>query len=404
MAIIPHLEPNPLMVGNRRGYNYTTLCMDFLILGWTGTPADPSLSGNIYIFVWTDEDLNLQYDTTFVYIADIYNQDSYWEGRAHSESWLNRNLSGIGNHGNQGYFVEVKDDKGYIYTSNNYLEATIELDNNVAALGSSFEYFDNTIYIMDGAGYLKAYNIGGTIAREYDTVFTPPVILSAKHLYVNQPFMAWGDQIYMFNDYEAKKMEIDVLNHIQPSGFLNVKDIRIRSRIEISKQLPTIVYNTASGSASTNLYWSESNASGSFDSIYNFDQVHCMRVYDANYLGEYGSGYAYTRYLGYTIPSGMYTLDTSAIEGTPSQVITTTISGVQPSGEYWMMEVGNLGMRPYMFFATSGPQEFFQRGPTASGYLPSGIYASGVPSEGFVNHSINIPSGFITTIRLDDSL
>jgi len=211
-------------------------------------------------------------------------------------------------------------------------------------------------------------------------------ILERFHIVMNLIISEYGSYIrvtylYNYSISEGYGGGASSILHHHDEVFDRVLSVSHLSRVEISRPNPTIVYNVASGILLSNLYYSFLNTSGSFTDLLGFNSIYGLRVFDANYSGGNGADESYSRYVGYTTPSGVYMLNTANMEGASNQI------GF--SGAPIQMEVANYGLNPYMFLSTSGPQQFYQRNPSA---------------VDFTNMSINLPSGLITIIRLDDAL
>lgn len=174
----------------------------------------------------------------------------------------------------------------------------------------------------------------------------------------------------------------DIIRH-KNENFGIVLNTNKLSKVEISKDSPTIVYNPASGILDTDLYYSYRNAEDTFSGVMTLGNLNDLRVFDANFSGGAGLDENYFRYIGYVKNDGIY----SRTMPSGSPVLMTTISG---AGTPVKLEVANYGVNPYMFVATTSPQKFYQRDPY-SGYT-------------FEDKSVSLPSGAITIIRLDDRL
>jgi hypothetical protein len=278
--------------------------------------------------------------------------------------------------------LATTDEYIYLFDVNGDLAYNFELDTSgtIVYINAIMDDIDDSIYMIvneGGTKYLWGITVEGEIIKKFD--FTIPstdyYVINADHMNTDQDFVLFTNFIVRPRPGNNK-----ILHHTE-SMFSRVLNTSKVSKVEISKDSPTIVYNVASGILDTDLYYSYINTLDSFSGIINLGNIYDLRVFDANYSGSGGLDLNYNRYIGYVTDLGVFA------RAMPSgESIQITLSG---SGTPSHIEVANYGINPYMFVTTTSPQLFYQRNPNAIE---------------FINMSTSLPSGAITIIRLDDRL
>jgi hypothetical protein len=271
--------------------------------------------------------------------------------------------------------------------------------NYIKGISPTVDFTDQSLYIkMDDDGTDRIWGISypdGTLVKETSDMGiggTAGSLVDSFQVIMNMAITEDdnGYNYYQFYDYtipsgtstSTPTFSSDIIRH-KNENFGIVLNTSKLSKVEISKNSPTIVYNPASGILSTDLYYSYKNAEDTFSGIMTLGNLNDLRVFDANFSGGAGLDENYFRYIGYVMNDGIYARTMPS--GTPA--LMTTFSGV---GNPSKIEIANYGVNPYMFVATTSPQKFYQRDPY-SGYT-------------FEDKSISLPSGAVTIIRLDDRL